>query len=168
MNQETELIEKIEIFYSVEGHEKPFSEGIEQQATVSAFALLASKAAGLEGPVEVSLEDADTPLSDDSVLVEQLGGFALVHVSRPGAILTTIHYNGRQAHCDFRPNVTIGRVTDWAIGPHGLKLEGEASDYQIKHNGHVVPPERHLGQITRGSKTVELELVWKMKPQGHG
>lgn len=57
-------------------------------------------------------------------------------------------------------------MTEWAIGKHGLALQGDPSDFQIKHDGKVLAPGSHLGQAAHGKKSVVLDLVFKIKPQG--
>jgi hypothetical protein len=55
-------------------------------------------------------------------------------------------------------------VTKWAVGK--LAPTEDPSDFQLKHDGKVLPPDTHLGQATHGEKSIVLDLVFKVKPQG--
>ena len=160
-------VEQVEIFFAVEGTREPLSVSVSRQATVAEFALIAAQKSGVEGVVEVFRENAEDPLDHSAILFERLDiEFALLHVSRPGKIATTVEYNGRSVERHFRPSATIERVIEWAIGSHGFKLDGKSSDFQIKLNGIVLSPDTHLGQIAHREKAVKLDLVFKVKPQG--
>jgi hypothetical protein len=92
--------------------------------------------------------------------------FAPLHVATPGKIKTTVRYQDRHVAREFSPAVTIAAIIVWAIGPEGLNLQGDPTDFQLKLDGEVLPPDAHLGQIARGKKEVTLDLVFKVKPQG--
>jgi hypothetical protein len=158
-----------EILYVVQGQREPKAAGAHPAMTVAEFAVIAARAGGIEETIEVFLEDADEPLAGELILVEQLSlEFAPLHVARHRAkIAVTVEYNLRHVEREFRPNATIERITRWAIGPDGLQLEGDPSDYQMKHDGEVLPPETHLGQVPHPHHKVKLDLVFKTKPQGN-
>jgi hypothetical protein len=167
MAEQVEVIEMLEIVFAVEGHQRPFTAPITPKTTVVEFAKVAAQAGQIEGAVEVFLEDGEHPLLADLVLVGNLSErFAPLHVARPGLIKVFVEYNGRRVERAFRPSATIARITEWAIGKNELNLEGGPADYQLKHNGQVLSPDQHLGQVAGGHKTVELHLVFKVKPQG--
>ncbi len=164
---ESAMIEEVEIVFAVEGHERHFAAKAGPEMRVAEFAGIAAKAFAIDGVLEVFLEDSEEPLEGHLLLIETLSArFAPLHVGRPGAIKTTVEYNGRKVERAFRPSVTIARIIVWAIGKDGLNLEGGPADYQLKYKGHVLSPDLHLGQIARGQKQVELDLVFKIKPQG--
>ena len=62
--------------------------------------------------------------------------------------------------------MTIAAIIVWAVGKHGLKLEGDPTDFQLKLDGTVLEPQAHLGQVAHGKKEVTFDLVFKIKPQG--
>jgi hypothetical protein len=164
---EAEVVDRVEILFAVEGHRQHFSVEIGPRVTVIEFASLAAKAGGLEEPVEIFLEDAEQALTADLVLLEHLAAeFAPLHVARPGEIETTVDFNGRDAKRKFKANATIIKIIAWAISPEALNLEGTPSDFQLKFDGEVLPPDLHLGQVARGKKAISLSLVFKVKPQG--
>jgi len=167
MSTDETVIDQIEVVFAVEGHMKHFAATIGPDVKVSEFAAIAAAAGQIEEMLEVFVENADAPLDGHLILIEHLSAtFAPLHAARPGAIKTTVEYNGRKVERAFRPNATIGRVIEWAIGKNGLDLEGGPADYQLKYRGEVLSPDQHLGQIAHGEKSVDLFLVFKIKPQG--
>jgi hypothetical protein len=165
--EKAEVVDAVEVLFAVEGHRRHFSTKIGHRATVIEFAAVASKASGMHEPLEVFLEDSEQALAGDLVLLEQLAAeFAPLHVAQPGEIEVTIDFNGRDARRKFRPSATMNKIITWAISPKALNLEGVASDYQLKFDGTVLPPDLHLGQVAHGEKAICLSLVFKVKPQG--
>lgn len=162
-----EDVQKVEILFAVEGHGRHFGVHVGPNVTVGEFLAAAAADVGAVELVEVFAEDSDEPLAHSLLLFEQLpASFAPLHVATCGTIKTTVEYNNRKVQREFRPSATIARIIKWAIGPEGLNLEGKPADYQIKHDGKIVPPTTHLGQISQGEKAVRLHLVFKVKPQG--
>lgn len=158
---------QLEVLFAVEGRRQHFGVPIGREMTVREFAIIATKAGGLEEAVEIFLEDAEEPLNEELVLAENLAAsFSPLHVATHGKIAVTVHYNGRDIHREFRPSATVARVIRWAISPEGFNLEGDPSDFELKHDGEVAPPDMHLGQIAHGHKRLKFELVFKVKPQG--
>ena len=51
-------------------------------------------------------------------------------------------------------------------GVLGRKARAATRDFQLKHDGKVLPPDSHLGQAAHGAKSIVLDLVFKVKPQG--
>jgi hypothetical protein len=170
MPNDVQVLPLTEILFIVQGQREPKAHSAHPAMTVAEFGVIAAGAGGIEEIVEVFMEDADEPLAGELILVEQLPvEFAPLHVARQRAkIAVTIEYNMQHVEREFRPNATIERITRWAIGPEGLKLEGDPSDYQLKHDGEVLPPDMHLGQVSHPHHKVKLDLVFKVKPQGGG
>ena len=167
MTTEAEVIEMTRVLFAAEGHHKHLEIGVAPQTTVSEFSRMAATACGFAEEVEVSLEDADGPLQGDLVLIAHLSvSFSPLHVARPGEINVVVNYQARSVERHFRKNATIAKVTKWAIGPHGLAVEGVPTDYQIKFNGEIESPDQHIGQIAHNPSTLCLDLVFKVKPQG--
>lgn len=168
MPNDVEGLAVTEIVFIVQGQREPKAQSAHPAMTVAEFAASAAQRGGIEEAVEVFLEDGDEPLARELILVEQLSvEFAPLHVARQRAkILVKVEFNLQHVEREFRPNATIERITRWAIGPDGLKLEGDPSDYQMKFDGEVLPPETHLGQVPHPHHEVKLDLVFKVKPQG--
>lgn len=167
MTEVAETIENIEIFFAVEGHAAHRKAQVHPAITVREFVEITKTTAGVAELVAVYLEDAQDPLGDELVVAEQLTiEFAPLHVATHGKIKTTVRYQSKEIHREFSPATRIETVTRWAAGPHGFKLQGDPSDYQLKHDGHILSPDDHLGQVAHGKKHVTLELVFKEKPQG--
>lgn len=167
MSEVIELDERLDVLFAAEGHPGHHSAEISRTTTVREFLDLAVTKTGIEGLLEVYSENAEEPLGHDLIVMEHLPiEFAPIHVAKPGKIETTVRYQNRHVERAFRPAATIERVTEWAVGKHGLNLDGDPSDYQIKHDGVVLAPGSHLGQAAHGKKSVVLDLVFKIKPQG--
>lgn len=158
---------KVAVVATVEGHQHHLELHATPQLTAAQFAAEAAEKAGISGIMEVFVEDTDDPLVGNQPLLQQLPKeFVVLHVGTRAAIRVTFHFNGRAVHHEFRPSATIRTLTVWAVGSSGFNLEGSDSDYQLKHDGIVLEPDLHLGQITKGHKTIELDLVLKVKAQG--
>lgn len=166
----TELIEGvtecIAIVFAAEGQAGHHDAEIGPTTTVKEFIDIAVIKTGIEGLLEVYVEDAEEPLGHELILVEHLSiEFAPLHVAKPGKIATTVRYQGnRHVEHAFRPAATIAKVTKWAVGK--LAPTEDPSDFQLKHDGNVLPPDSHLGQAAHGEKSIVLDLVFKVKPQG--
>lgn len=167
MPDSIERIQVIEIVFAVEGHDRPLTLPSHREMTVAEFLSAVTAHSGLSGLTDVFWENAEEPLAHSLCLAQHLpASFSPLHVATRGKIATTIEFNNRKAERSFRANATIAHIIVWAIGPHGLKLEGKPEDFQIKHAGKVIPPTTHLGQITQGKKAIHLHLVFRVKPQG--
>lgn len=159
-----ELKTKIEVAIAVEGELEPKVVSLRPEATIADL-LKALKAEGLQDLEEVSIEDEDEALDPKALLSEILkDAFRVLHVGKRGKIEVGVTFNGRRIEKAFRPSATLRKVTRWAV--ETLDLTGKPSDFQLKLDGVVQPPETHVGQIAKGRKTVELALVMKIKPQG--
>ena len=135
--------------------------------TVSGFAKLVADTVHANGSFSVFLENGNKPLDDELLLLPQLpSGFTVLHVGRNDEIKVTFHFNGRDVVKAFKPSSTIRSLTVWVVGPDGFNLEGTDSDYQLKHDGTVLEPDLHLGQIAHSLKEINLDLVLKVKAQG--
>jgi hypothetical protein len=133
--------------------------------TVREFVALAEAKTGIDGLLEVYVENGDEPLGHELLLVEHLSiEFAPLHVAKPGKIETTVRYQGRHVERAFRPAATIEKVTVWAL--EKLGTTEDPNDFQLKHDGEVLAPDSHLGQVVHDKKSVILDLVFKIKPQG--
>jgi hypothetical protein len=167
MTEVAETIENVEIFFAVEGHAAHQQAQVHSAITVREFVEIARTKAGIAELVLVYVEDAQDSLGDELIVVEQLTvEFAPLHVATRGKIKTTVRYQRNDIEREFSPATRAETVTRWAAGPHGFNLQGDPSDFQLKHDGHVVAPDDHLGQVACGKKHVTLELVFKEKPQG--
>lgn len=165
MAQETQ--ERVEVVYLVEGEREPHAHNIAPTDTVEAVLQRLRAAHGRDELHELLLEDEEEALALELRLADVLNDeFRLLHLAAKGKIGVIVAYNGREAHREFRPSATVAKVIVWAISPDGLKLEGEPSDFQLKHGDDILTPETHVGQLSKHRKPVELLLVFKVKPQG--
>lgn len=159
-------VEEVEILYTVVGHRDPHSVKVKNDIKVAEFVSLVSKNHGITEAVEVLIEDEDDALGDELVLVEVIGE-RTVHVGhKHSKINVIVEYQNRNIHREYRPSATIRKILIWAVGTEGFNLEGKPSQYQLKHNGEVVPDDKHIGQVAQGAKEVTLVLVFRVKPQG--
>lgn len=160
-----EADQRLEVLFAAEGNPGHHNVEIGRKTTVREFIDIAVTKTGIEGLLEVYVENGEEPLDHGIILLEHLSiEFAPIHVAKPGKIETTVRYQGRQVEHAFRPAATIEKVTEWAVKKLGLSED--PSDFQIKHDGKVLAPDSHLGQAAHGKKSVVLDLVFKIKPQG--
>jgi hypothetical protein len=157
--------EIIEVAFALEGDRKPQIYELGADATVGAFLERVIKETGRGDLEEVAIEDAEEILALEIALAEILvGTFKVLHVAKKGRVKVFVTFNGQTREEAFQPSASMRKVTRWAISAFGL--EGEASDFQLKHNGEVLPPETHVGQVSGSHKELRLDLVMKIKPQG--
>ena len=165
-----------EVVYALEGHAKPFAIEVPVDASdAMVFNLIANKH-GLGSDHRLFWEDDTEESRDDDehdALVDVVGlvsrlrvDFRQIHVGRSGKIAVSVRYNARTVERKFRPNATIRRVIRWAISKKGLDLIGQPAEFQIKHDGKVIPPQTHLGQLARCDDALAFVLVANIKPQG--
>lgn len=161
-----QVTEHVTVVFAVEGQTGHHDAKIGPTITVKEFIDIAVSKTGIEGLLEVYVEDAEEPLDHELILIEHLSvEFVPLHIAKPGEIATTVRYQGsRQVQRAFRPAATIAKVTKWAVGE--LAPTEDPSDFQLKHEGKVLPPDSHLGQAAHGEKSIVLDLVFKVKPQG--
>jgi hypothetical protein len=161
-----EVSEQLFVVFAAEGQAGHHEADVGPATTVREFIDIAVSKTGIEELVEVYVEDAEEPLKHDLLLVEQLSvEFAPLHVAKPGKIETTVRYqSSRHVEHAFRPAATIAKVTKWVV--HELAPTEDPNDFQLKHDGKVLSPDSHLGQAVRGKKSIVLDLVFKIKPQG--
>ena len=159
-------VECVAVVFAAEGQVEYHDAEIGPTTTVKEFIDIAVTKTGIEGLLEVYVEDTEEPLSHELILVEHLSvEFAPLHVAKPGKIATMVRYQGgRHVEHPFRPAAAIAKVTKWAVGK--LVPTEDPSDFQLKHDGKVLPPDSHLGQAAHGEKSIVLDLVFKVKPQG--
>ena len=159
-------VEEVEVLYAVEGFRDPHSVKVKNDIKVAEFASLVSKNHGIAEETEILIEDEDDALGAEVVLLEAIGE-RTVHVGhKHSKIKVIVEYQNRKIDREFRPSATIRKVLIWAVGPDGFKLEGKPTQYQLKHNGEVVPDDKHVGQVAQGAKEVTFVLVFRVKPQG--
>lgn len=161
-----EVIERVVVVFAAEGDVRHYDAEIGPTTTVKEFINIAVSKTGIEGLLEVYVEDAEEPLEHGVILIEHLSiEFVPLHVAKPGKIATMVRYQGnRHVEHAFRPAATVAKVTKWAVGK--LAPTEDPNDFQLKHDGKVLPPDSHLGQVAHGEKSVVLDLVFKVKPQG--
>jgi hypothetical protein len=161
-----EVTERVAVVFAVEGQAGHHDAEIGRTITVKEFIDIAVSKTGIEGLLEVYVEDAEEPLDHELILIEHLSiEFSPLHVAKLGKIATTVRYQGnRHVEHAFRPATTIAKVTNWAV--EKLAPTEDPSDFQLKHDGKVLPADSHLGQAAHGEKSIVLDLVFKVKPQG--
>jgi hypothetical protein len=155
-----------EVLFAVEGERKPRSLTLPTEATAAMFLERVIALTGRGDLVEVLIEDEEVTIQGDNVLFERIvvDEFKLVHVATEGKIKVEVTFNGKTKDSEFRPSATMEKIIKWAMG--AFELEGEPADFQLKLGDEVLAAGQHLGQIAEGKKTVRLNLVMKIKPQG--
>lgn len=158
---------EIEMVYVVDGDLAPRTRRVAEDATAGEVVKIVARELGREDLEDMYLEDQEKPVSDKAKMGTVLQGeFQVIHIGGKHDVKVEVSYNGRAVHRQFAPSITIRSIIAWAISPKGLDLQGDAADFQLKHNGEILPLELHVGQIAHGRETVGLVLVFKVKPQG--
>lgn len=158
---------RTELVFILEGEPEPKSILIEKAEPLEALLGRLNQVHGRDDLEELCLEDEDEALDLERLLAMlQSGEFRLVHVGAKGKIKVVVTYNNREVEHAFRPSATLRRVIKWAISDKALNLDGEPTDFQLKLGEEILPPDTHVGQLSKRREPVRLSLVFKVKPQG--
>lgn len=159
--------EKFALIVALEGEAKPRSIEVPHNAAAGAILEIIKAETGRSDIAELLHEDTDETIIATDALAESLASnFSLIHAATPGKIETTFLYDNRSVSHSFSPSATMRTLVTWAISDEGFELIGEPAEFQIKADGKIVPPDVHLGQLTKGDKSISLTLVHNIKPQG--
>src|SRR3954468_24450401 len=91
-----EADQRLDVLFAAEGHAGHHNAEIGRTTTVREFIDIAITKTGVEGLLEVYVENAEEPLGHDLILAEHLSiEFAPIHVAKPGKIETTVRYQNR-------------------------------------------------------------------------
>lgn len=162
-----QTIDSHEVILALEGERQPRQISFPVGATAKDVLIAIVKETKRTELTEIFLEDGEECLVEEHRTVEIVRDeFKLIHVASKGKIAVSVLYNGRKAHRDFAPSVTVQTIIAWAISPKGLGLEGSPAEYQLKMGKELLPPDLHLGQVVKGEKRVDFSLVFRVKPQG--
>jgi hypothetical protein len=86
-----EVTERVAVVFAVEGQAGHHDAEIGPSVTVKEFIDIAVSRTGIEGLLEVYVEDAEEPLDHGLILIEHLSiEFARRHVAKTGKIATTV------------------------------------------------------------------------------
>lgn len=156
-----------ELVFALEGEREPKSIVLKASETDEGLLARLREEYKRDDLEEICLEDDDNPIDLADLIRALLSGeFRLVHVGAKGKIKVSVTYNNKEMEHAFRPSATMRRVIKWAISPKAFELDGEPSDFQLKLGDEILPPDTHVGQLTKGRHPVRLALVFKVKPQG--
>ena len=156
-----------EFLHVVEGERKPRLTPIGRHETVQAVLKRVGAELGRDELIELFFEEEERAIAAEAILFDLVANDTRVlNMAGRGHIEVAVGYNGRTVRRPFRPNATIAAVTKWAISPEALDLQGVPTDFQLKLGTEVLPPDPHLGQVSRCGRELHLTLVFKIKPQG--
>ncbi len=165
MADETEKV--LEFVYVIDGDRVPRTRPVTPTALLKDVLEVVAREHQREDLLALYREDQELALALELASIEILAGeFEVFHLGRRDKVAVEVAYNGRVVHERVSPSTTVRKLIAWAISPEALNLQGEASDFQLKHNGELLPLELHIGQLAHHHEAVRLTLVFKVKPQG--
>jgi hypothetical protein len=157
----------LEFVYVIDGDRAPRTRRVAPGAILKELLEAVAQEHQREDLLALYREDQELALALELAAVEVLAGeFQVFHLGRQEKVAVDVAYNGRIVHERFAPSTTVRKVIAWAISPQALNLQGDVSDFQLKHNGELLPLELHIGQLAHHHEAVRLTLVFKVKPQG--
>ncbi len=170
--QKGELVMKIEIIVEGEGLLEVETVRLEEgSAGREIVAAVARKSGFSSEEGYLFLEDCDDPLDTALLLKEEHGG-KVHHVHRAKHIEVAVYYQGRQLEKRFSPSARVQRVLDWAVGPHGFKIDvAIAPEMELALHGstEALPKEAHIGRYLRHpQKQLSFDLIRGVVPNGSG
>ena len=165
MAKDTE--ELLELVYVIDGDRAPRTRRVASDSILKDVLEAVAQEHQREDLLALYREDEELAMALKLAVIEVLAGeFQVFHLGRREKVAVEVTYNGRTVHERFSPSTTVRKVIAWAISPQALNLQGDVSDFQLKHNGDLLPPELHVGQLAHHHEAVRLTLVFKVKPQG--
>lgn len=153
----------IDLFYQGEGLDEIQYLEFDGEAPFSELRLHLCEKHGFDPSVQIFLEDADDPVSDDTQIKECCTSKGLkLHFHRCRHIEVQVTYNGDDVRRRFRPGATVARVKHWAAEKKFGMSEEVAGEHMLQISGsHERPtPSTHIGTLTTcGSCAVSFDLV---------
>jgi hypothetical protein len=114
------------------------------------------------------VEDGDEPILVEGVLIDESFATRVHHVHRAKHIAVEVFYMAGQQHREFSPATRIQRVLEWAVGPHGFKIDPAiAPEMELALQGTTtaLPKSAHIGRFAHCSD-VKLDLIRGVVPNG--
>lgn len=117
------------------------------------------------------IEGADEPaMVDIDLKVEALDlrKHRHIHVHKCQRIVVTVNFSADTAEHKFKPNTTIGTVTDWARKKFPID-PAVAGEYVLQIHGTTSQPRstEHLGDVVQGDTcSICFDLVKEVTPKG--
>jgi hypothetical protein len=162
----------MEIEIIVEGEGLPDIETIRIEEGGSGREIVAAVAVRGGFPAEeglLFLEDGDEPL-DIAIIVAEENSGKVHHVHRARHVEVSVFYQGRQIEKRFSPSTRVQRVLDWAVGPHGFKIDPAiAPEMELALHGttKALPKEAHIGRyLHHPQQHLSFDLIRGVVPNG--
>jgi hypothetical protein len=138
-------------------------------------ALVAAVAAQGGFPAEEALlfvEDEDEPLDVTLVVIDERMSERIHHVHRARHIEVTVFYKDAQKSKTFRPATRVQQVLDWAVGPHGFRIDSAIApemELALHAQTMALPKNAHIGRFVRHPHhSLALDLIRGVVPNGGG
>ena len=116
------------------------------------------------------VEEEDGPLDVAVIVVDERLGERVHHVHRARQVKVTVFYKGSDKEHTFRPATRVQQVLDWAVGPHGFKIDPSiAPEMELALHGHTaaLPKTAHIGRfVHHPDHSLALDLIRGVVPNG--
>lgn len=116
------------------------------------------------------VEDGDEPLDLAVVVVDERMSDRVHHVHRARHIAVTVFYMAGDKSETFRPPTRVQQVLDWAVGPHGFKIDPSiAPEMELALHGQTtpLPKNAHIGRFVQHPEhKLSLDLIRGVVPNG--
>ena len=143
-------METIDIFYQGHGLREIEHMEIEPGHTVAVVKDILIQKHGWERDTLIFIEDVETPLEEQRLIVELCGAGAHLHLHRCRHVEVAVTFGGETVHHRFAPSATVARVKTWAAVTKFGMTEEEAGEHvlQIAGTQDRPPPGAHIGTLT--------------------
>jgi len=144
-------METIDIFYQGHGLREIEHIEIEPDRTVAVVKDILIKKHGWAPDTLIYLEDVETPLEEQLVIIELCGtAGANLHLHRCRHVEVAVSFGGETVHHRLAPSATVARVKTWAAVTKFGMTEEEAGEHvlQIAGTQDRPPPGAHIGTLT--------------------
>src|SRR5258707_6902657 len=125
-------METIDIFYQGHGLREIEHIEVERNHTVAVVKDILIKKHGWETDTLIYLEEIETPLEEQRVMIELCGAAgAHLHLHRCRHVEVGVTFGGETVHHRFAPSATVARVKTWAAVSKFGMTEEEAGEHVL-------------------------------------
>jgi len=116
------------------------------------------------------IEGADEPIEIAGLVIDEQFRDRAHHVHRARSLDIHVAYQDKDIEHHYSPAVTVQRALDWAIGPHGFKIDPAIApemELALEGSEKPLPRQAHLGRfVHHPSHELRLDLIRGVIPNG--
>jgi hypothetical protein len=116
------------------------------------------------------IEGGNEPVAIAGLIIDEHFRGRAHHVHRGRRLEVHVAYQDKDIEHHYSPAVTVQTALDWAIGPHGLKIDPAIApemELALEGSEKPLPRQAHLGRfVHHPSHELRLDLIRGVIPNG--